>query len=306
MNDQGHRVDQDGVRIVVCLKQVRHRYARTGRDPQENYLAPEDEVLLVNPHDEAALNLAVDLKQQIGSGEVLALTLGPIFAPDDLNRCLALGADAFYRVRGEQDQDTWGKSLTLAGAIRSLDAAIILCGLESLDNRNGQMGAFLAQHLGLPFICAIRKVSLGSGGTTARVQRGAGRGEQEVVVCPLPAVFSVDVGAAEMRLATVPGRRKARAMACQELTPTGPAPEPMLRALEVAPPLPRGKSKPAPDADMDWYQRVDELLSGSSVDKQARFLEGDPAKLARDIVEFLVERGILEPAPERSTEVVGQ
>ena len=284
------------LRIVVCLKQVRHRYARTGLDPKSNYLAPEDEVLLVSPHDEAALNLAVNLKAQMGGGELTALTLSPIFASDDLERCLALGADAFYQLDGCPTEDTWSKSLAIAGALQCLSPTLVLCGLESLDGRNGQMGAFLARHLGLPFISAIQKMDLTLDQMTARVQRAAGQGEREIVSCHLPAVLSVDAGAVAMRLATVPGRRKARTLVRREFILQGAGKEAMLRVLETLPPRPRCKSKQAPDANLGWYQRVEQLLSSSSVDKQVRMLQGDPAQIAKEIVEFLVEREILEPA----------
>jgi hypothetical protein len=76
----------------------------------------------------------------------------------------------------------------------------------------------------------------------------------------------------------------------------------MLRTLEIMPPRPRCHAKPAPDSELGWYQRVDQLLSGSSVSKQARLLQGDPAQMAEEIVEFLLEREILEPATDGSPE----
>lgn len=307
MIEKGFCGDGAGPRIVVCLKQVRHRYARTGLAPDSNYLAPEDEVLLVNPHDEAALNLAVDLKSLRGGGEVVALTLGPIFAYEELQRCLALGADAFYHVDGCVGGDTWSKSLAIADALRRLSPALVLCGLESLDGRNGQMGAFLARHLDTPFVSAINKVELDWDHEVAWIQRAAGQGEREIVSCPLPAVMSVDAGAVGLRLPTIGGRRKAGALVSHEVMLAGDPGEPMLRVLETRPPRPRCKAKAAPDAYLDWYQRVEKLLAGSSGDKQVRLLQGDPGRMATEIVDFLVEREILEPVSgDRPTEASGE
>ena len=50
------------MRIVVCVKQIVHIYARTGMDPERNYLAPEDRVLRVNPYDETAMEMASSIK----------------------------------------------------------------------------------------------------------------------------------------------------------------------------------------------------------------------------------------------------
>ncbi len=38
------------MRIAVCVKQISHAYARTGIDPERDFLAPEDEVFRVNPY----------------------------------------------------------------------------------------------------------------------------------------------------------------------------------------------------------------------------------------------------------------
>lgn len=296
MTAKGFFGDGAGPRIVVCLKQVRHRYARTGLDPERKYLAPEDEVLLINPHDEAALNLAVEMKSQIG-GKVAALVLGSIFAQEDLQRCLALGADVFVNVEGCVAEDTWSKSLAIAEALRRLSPTLVLCGLESLDGKNGQMGAFLARHLDLPFVSAIQKVDLDLGSRTARIQRAAGLGEREIVSSSLPAVLSVDAGAASMKLATIAGRRKAGDMVYRQFMLQGDLEKPMQRILEEIPPRPRCNAKDAPSPKLGWYERVENLLSGSSVDKQVRLLQGEPDRIAEDIVEFLVEMDILEPTP---------
>ena len=46
------------MRIIVCVKQICHTYARTGMDPEKNFLAPDDKIYRVNPHDEVAMGLA--------------------------------------------------------------------------------------------------------------------------------------------------------------------------------------------------------------------------------------------------------
>ena len=40
--------------IAVCMKQVSYLYARTGRDPELNFVGPRDHVRLNNPLDEVA------------------------------------------------------------------------------------------------------------------------------------------------------------------------------------------------------------------------------------------------------------
>jgi len=65
------------MRIIVCVKQIRQTYARTGMDPEQYFLKPEDSVYRINPYDEAALELALQHKRrhkeldshEIGKGE---------------------------------------------------------------------------------------------------------------------------------------------------------------------------------------------------------------------------------------------
>ena len=192
------------MKIAVCIKQVRHCYARSGHDPARHYLAAEDEVRLINPCDEAAMNLAVRLKEQTPGGEILALTLGPLIAPDALMGVLALGADHWYRIPAGAGADTWGRASLLAAALRELAPDLILCGQESLDGRTGAMGAFVAGMLGLPLVSPVEDLEVEGG--RAKVRRYAGRGRREIVACALPAVLGVEMGAVELRLPHLAGQ----------------------------------------------------------------------------------------------------
>ena len=143
------------MRIVVWVKQIRQIYARSGMDPERHFLNPEDAICRVNPYDEVALELALRLRDLQGGGEIIAVTLGPIIAEAELRRCLAMGADALYQAEVEEGLDPWVKSSIMARIVRELDARLVLCGKESLDRRNGQAGAFMAHHLGMPFVPGV-------------------------------------------------------------------------------------------------------------------------------------------------------
>ena len=95
------------MRIIVCAKQVQFTYARTGSDPDKNYIAPEDNISRINPWDESALDIALQLKEMDNSVEVIILTLGPVIAEKELRRCIAIGADEIYRIDTEDEHDSW-------------------------------------------------------------------------------------------------------------------------------------------------------------------------------------------------------
>lgn len=281
------------MRIIVCVKQIRLTYARTGMDPEQHYLNPEDSVYRVNPYDEAALELALQVKEQQGDVEIILLTLGPVIAETELRRCLALGADDIYRIEMEEEPDPWSKSKILTRAIKDLGADLILCGKESLDKQNGQVGAFMAHHLNMPFLSAVLYLTV-QDNVTARARRAADRGVREVIECLLPAVFSVDLGSREPRLPIYEDKKRTRSMEIKRLS----YPDEILAnktvSTRVFPPRPRPKRTPAPDSKSEAFYRIEQLLAGSRIDKKGEILEGSPESQVQGIISFLEAHGFIE------------
>ena len=52
------------MKIIVCIKQICQTYAQTGEDVEKHYLSAEDQILRINPYDEAALEIALKLKDK--------------------------------------------------------------------------------------------------------------------------------------------------------------------------------------------------------------------------------------------------
>ena len=226
-------------------------------------------------------------------GEIIAVTLGPIIAEAELRRCLAMGADTLYQVEIEEGVDPWGKSNILARVVKELGADIVLCGKESLDKQNGQVGAFMAHHLGMPFVSGIVDLSIPNR-ETARVHRPAGRAVREVIECPLPAVFSVDVGMHEPRLPTYQDKIRARSMRIQRLAHFEEMPANKTISTRLFPPRPRPKQMSAPDSRQEAFYRIEQLLAGSRIEKKGIVLRGSPGSQAEGIVAFLEEHGFLK------------
>ena len=279
--------------IVVCLKQIVYTYARTGFDPARNFLAPEDGITCVNRHDEAALELALRLKDTVDNTRVTLLTLGPLLAENELRRCLAMGADRLCRIDLEGELDPWAKARVMAPFIREMRADLIFCGKESLDRRNGQVGAFLARELGLSFISAVSGLNPSKDGLEMRIERSAGRGTREIIACPLPALLTVEWGSAEPRFPAYPDKIKARSLPMEVLRWEGEKPPPRLIQKRVFPPRPRPKKNPAPDSRLNALERIRQLLAGSRVEKKGVMLTGSLESQVDGIFSFLKEHGLI-------------
>ena len=281
------------MKIVVCVKQICHIYARTGRDPEQNYLTAEDKIYRVNPYDEMALELALRIKEHQSGGQIIILTLGPILAEAELKRCLAMGADLLYQIKRDGKRDPWQKSMLLASAIKNMGADLVLCGKESLDNQNGQVGAFIAHHLGIPFVSAITDLKLFNDKHSAEARRNAGRGVRELIECPLPALFSVDLKLLEPRLPTYEAKKHAQSLSIQMLMLSEEMTMHKTVSRRVFPPRPRPKKSPAPDSSLPAYDRIQQLLRGSRIEKKGVMLRGTPESQAEGIISFLQAHGFL-------------
>jgi electron transfer flavoprotein beta subunit len=285
----------DPMHIIVCLKQIVYTYARTGMDPGLNFLSPEDKITRVNPQDETALELALRIKDSQEGCRVTLLTLGPLIAENELRRCLAQGADRLCRIDREGELDSWAKARVMAWFIREMKADLILCGKESLDRQNGQVGALLASCLGLPFVTAVSGVSLSPENTGIKVTRSAGRGIREVIACPLPALVTVEGGAVEPRLPTHLEKIGAQSQGIENLSYPGEAPPARLIQEKVFPPRPRPRRNPAPDSRLSATERIRLLLIGSRTDKQGQLLTGSTESQVEGIISFMKTHELLGP-----------
>ena len=286
------------MKIVVCAKQVKFTYARTGRDPLKNYIAPEDNIFRINPWDESALDIALKLKEKDNSIDVIILTLGPVVAEKELRRCIAIGADEIYRVATEEDHDSWSKSILLARGIEELKADLVFCGKESVDKQNGQVGAFIAHHLNLPFVSDVIQVETGfkpssADKVNAKVTRNAGRGVREEIECPLPAVFSISQPGIATRLSSYEQRQKAMINPFKILDIKTGNVEKKLLHKKTFPPRPRPKRVLTPDSSLPAFDRINQLLAGSNIEKKGTMLTGDPESQVEGIISYLIENGFL-------------
>jgi electron transfer flavoprotein beta subunit len=281
------------MKIVVCIKQISHVYARTGTDPSERFLNPEDTISMINPFDEVALEMALRIRESIGGGEVCLVTLGPILVEKALRRCLGMGADRLVRIEADPPLDPWRKSFFLTRAIREIGARLILCGKESLDTGSGQVGSYIAHRMDLPFISAVISATLKSGGEEVEAERRAGRGMREVVACGLPAVLSVDMGL-ELRWPKYEDMERARSVPIEQLTYGGEESDSnrvICRAL--LPPRPRPKKVFTPDSSLGAFRRIEQLLMGSRVEKKGSLLTGSLESQVEEIVSFLKTHGFI-------------
>ncbi|MHC4846467.1 MAG: electron transfer flavoprotein subunit beta/FixA family protein, partial [Planctomycetota bacterium] len=200
---------------------------------------------IINPYDEFAVEAALQLKEAAGEGpepsEVIIVTLGPGEATKELRTCLAMGADRAVLIKDDSSdrRDAMATANALAGAIKELEADLVLCGKQAVDHDQGQVGLLIAQALGLPCVTEIRSLAVADGKAT--VERAGDEGTTEKYEVTLPAVLTCQKGLNEPRYANLKGIMAAKRKPIDERDGSAIADHITVRGLELPPERPEGR-----------------------------------------------------------------
>ncbi len=137
---------------------------------------------IVNPDDLHALEMALQVKEQRGGGEVVIVTMGPPAAAELLRDMLYRGADRGILItdRRAAASDTLATSYILGRAIEHLGAFdAIFCGRQAIDGDTAQTGPQVAQKVDVTQVTFVDGL-LGVDGDRLRLSRDLGNASEEV------------------------------------------------------------------------------------------------------------------------------
>ena len=191
------------MKIAVCIRRVpdtemRFAIAADGRSVDHTGLKFD-----LSDFDGYALEVALQLNEKQGPGEVVVLSVGPEGTPEILRKALSIGADRGIHLAADPVPfDGLAIAHALAAELRTQPFDLILFGRVATDTGNGTVGPMTAELLGLPCVTAISHLDIAAGqGTAHRELEGA----TETVTFPLPAVLTIDEGIARPRLPSLKG-----------------------------------------------------------------------------------------------------
>jgi electron transfer flavoprotein beta subunit len=207
---------------------------------------------VVNPFDEFAIELAVQLREKRSDVEhITALTVGPAGAVDALRTALAIGADDAIHVQDAAFDvlDELQTAALIAAVVRPVGYDLIIRGKQEIDLDSGQIGPALAELLDLPHIGAVTRFELAADGRSFSANRRI-EGADEVVEATLPALVTIEKGLVECRYPSLPNLMKAKKKPLRVVTAADVAEAARIRAevggAEVhrfEPPPPRAAGK---------------------------------------------------------------
>ena len=140
------------MKIIVCVKQVPDTSGKVAVNP-DGTLNRASMATITNPDDLNAVEAALALKDETGA-EVIVISMGPPPAEGMLRELMARGADRAVLVSAREfgGSDTFATSQILAAAIDRIgisDEDIIFCGRQAIDGDTAQVGAQIAEKLGM-------------------------------------------------------------------------------------------------------------------------------------------------------------
>jgi electron transfer flavoprotein beta subunit len=205
------------VNIVVCVKQIPDPAAPGELDPADNTLK-RDGKLILDESDSYGVEMALQLVDAAGSGEVGLVSMAPNGEVAGLRTALAMGAAKAVLVSDPElaGSDALTTAKVLAAAARGLgDVDLIIAGTESTDGYTGTVPEQIAAVLDLPSVTFAKSVTVEDGVLKVNRQTEAGYDE---VTCPLPAVVSVTAGVVEPRYPSFKGIMTAKSKPVDTVT----------------------------------------------------------------------------------------
>lgn len=262
--------------IVVCVKPVpdSRYWDRLSLDPNTKLLRRQGIPIIMNPLDRNAIEEALKIREERG-GKITAVSMGPDNTTDVLAWAFAMGVDDAILLsdRAFAGADTLATAYALVAGIKKLDAVdIIILGNESLDGSTAQVGPQVAEFLGMPHLTNVEAVTFVSDDTVhAKCKLEGG---YMMVESKLPVTLAVNSEINDPRVPSVFG-----ALWATEKQTT------IYRVNDVEVEKDRigltGSPSYVPEVSNIETQRKGEIISG------------DPAEIARQLVEKLKADGVL-------------
>lgn len=200
--------------ILVCVKQVPDDYVEVHLDPASGTPGVSAIEQVNNAFDAYALELAVRFCE-VNGGSVTVASIGPESSQSSLKNLLAVGASQAFLVSDAalSGADEGATASYLSQLVEKCQAEhgspfdLVLCGKESTDEISSQVGAMLAENMGVPFVSSVVEVSPCEGGLMAKQETEAGYSSYQVTT---PAVFTIAKPNYDPRYPTIKNKMAAR------------------------------------------------------------------------------------------------
>lgn len=204
------------MKILVAVKRVVDYNVKVRPKSDNSDVDLANVKMSINPFCEIAVEEAVRLKEKGVATEILAVTIGPQQAQEQLRTAMALGADRGILVNTDETVEPLAVAKCLKAIVDSENPDLVLMGKQAIDGDNNQTGQMLAALSGLPQATFASEIVIEDG--SAKVTREVDGGLQTLSLS-LPAIVTSDLRLNEPRYASLPNIMKAKKKPLDTTTP---------------------------------------------------------------------------------------
>jgi electron transfer flavoprotein beta subunit len=256
------------MKLLVCVKQIADPDAPVCINADRNWVENDGGAFIMNRFDGFALEEALRIRDEIPDTRIDVISVGPERVDAVLRRSLGMGADHGIHILTESDGylSPFATAAWIAAYARTCNYDLILAGVMSGDDMNGQVGPLAAEMLHLPCATAVifRRMLPESG--RIYVEREMEGGLRDALEIILPALLTLQSGINQPRY---------------------PSLSRMLRANKHSLDVISSASLESPPIHLSVMQTAlpQKMRAGL-------FLEGTPQEKARQLLEILKTRSM--------------
>jgi electron transfer flavoprotein beta subunit len=185
------------MKILVCVKQVCESDSPIRIDDDARWVQTDAITeYKMNRLDEFAVEEAVLLKEAYPDTEIDVITVGPDRSAEVIKRAIGMGANHGVHIIAESEN--YISPFTIASGIaeyaRNKHYSLILAGVMSEDQMQGQVGPMIAACLSLPWATSVIWQQMSPDKTAVYVEREIEGGSRDTLQLQLPAVLTIQSG----------------------------------------------------------------------------------------------------------------
>ena len=193
------------MKIAVLVKQVIGSESALEISQDQKWIDNSNATFVMNPPDNYAIEEAMLIKEKVGAGEVVIVSMGPQRVQKVIREGLSKGADRGIHIETESlnEIDPLYTSKVLAETLRDENFDLILSGLQSDDSGMGQTGVLLGELLNMSTATLAIETDIDQ--NKIRVKRELESGWFQWVELESPASISIQSGINQPRYPSLKG-----------------------------------------------------------------------------------------------------
>jgi electron transfer flavoprotein beta subunit len=223
------------MKLLVPVKRVVDYNVKVRVKPDGTGVETANVKMSMNPFDEIAVEEAVRLKEKGVATEIVAVSIGPAQAQEQIRTALAMGADRGILVEAEGTVEPIAVAKLLKALVEKEGPQMVILGKQAIDDDMNATGQMLAALLGWGQGTFASKVEVADGAVNVTREVDGGL---ETVKLTLPAIVTTDLRLNEPRYASLPNIMKARKKPIETVKPgdLGVDTAPRLKVIKVEEP----------------------------------------------------------------------